>query len=124
MRKIMLLAAMLIAPGVAAEPAEAGGLGYGHHQFAPPAFNHHRYVRPPHFGHRGSVAVFRFDNSRFGFRHSRPTFVRPPHFRPPHVWRHHQRAPVLTFGRPPHAKPWGGFQTRHGAWHGRPHHRR
>lgn len=123
MRKIVLLAAMLIAPGMAAEPAEAGGRGHhGQHQFAPPAFSHHRYVQPRHFGHRGSVAVFKFHNRSFGVRHGRPTFVRPPHFRTPHVWRPHYRSPPLTFGRHPQGRPWSGFRTHQGVWWGRPHH--
>jgi hypothetical protein len=78
MRKIVLLAAMLIAPGIAAPPAEAGERGRGHHFSAPPAFGHHRPVQPRHFGHRG-VVVFQYRSGGFGYRHGRPTFVRPPH---------------------------------------------
>jgi hypothetical protein len=102
MRKIVLLAAMLIAPGIAAPPAEAGDRGRGHH----------RPVQPRHFGHRG-VVVFQYRSGGFGYRHGRPTFVRPPH-----VWRPPHRAPVLTFGRHPHAAPWRGFAPHHMPWRG------
>jgi hypothetical protein len=113
MRKIVLLAAMLIAPGIAAPPAEAGERGRGHHFSAPPAFGHHRHVLPRHFGHRGGGVAFQYRSGGFGYRHGRPTFVRPPH-----VWRPPHRAPVLTFGRHPHAAPWRGFAPHHMAWRG------
>jgi len=103
MRRIVLLAAMLIAPGFAALPAEAGDRGPGFRHFprhvgAPPhfwrdgkrfqpghfgqqrhfkprQFGHQRHFRPRHFAHSGAFLKFHDDN--FGF-----TLGTVPHFKP------------------------------------------
>jgi hypothetical protein len=150
MRKIVLLAAMLIAPGFAALPAEAGDRGPGFRNFPPhlgaPAhafhpghfrhfkprhFGHHRHVRPRHFAHSG--AFLKFHDGSFGFRlgtvprfkHHVVPHVRPHHFVTPHHFRrHHHRPPVLTFARPSHLKPWGFSRHHHKSWRGRSHRHR
>jgi hypothetical protein len=112
MRKIVMLAAMLIAPAMGTESAQAGDRGHGFHHSAPPAFAHQRHFQPPRFGHRGSVVVFKY---RGGFRHGPPASARPSH-----VWRPYHRAPALTFGRHPHPAAWRGFAPQHRVWSGRP----
>jgi hypothetical protein len=111
MRKIVLLAAMLIAPGFAALPVEAGERGPGFRHFpshfgAPPQvwrhgngfhFGQPRHVKPRHFGHQRpfrprhfahSGAFLKFRGNDFGFR-----LGTVPHFKPrhlvPHVRPHH-----------------------------------
>ena len=141
MRKIVLLAAMLIVPGLMAGPAAAGdrGPGFRHsppHIGAKPHFSHHgkwfhgrhfgppRHFRPPHVGRPGGVVVFKFHQGGFGFKRGTFAPVRPPHFRPPHFRPPHYRPPVLTFGHAPHFKSWAAGRDHHRAWRGRPHHRR
>ena len=143
MRKIVLLAAMLLAPGFAAAPAEAGDRGPGFRHFSPhfgaPAhvwrqgrwfhrehFRHHRHFRPRHFAHSGVLLKFHHDG--FGFRFGAPRHFKPhhfvPHFRPHHHFRrHHHRPPALTFARPSHFKPWGFSRHHHNTWRDRSHRR-
>ena len=114
MRKIVLLAAMLIAPGLAALPAEAGDRGPGfrhapphvgaaphvwrhgksfhpghfrhHRHVSPRHFGHHRHFRPRHFAHSG--AFLKFHDGSFGFRLGTVPHFKRHHF-VPHVGPHH-----------------------------------
>jgi hypothetical protein len=122
MRKIVLLAAMLVAPGFAALPAEAGDRGPGFRHFsphlgAPHAWRHgnwsnpvhFRHVGPRHFGHsrhfpprHHSGAFLKFHGGDFGFRLGSVPHFKPrhfvPHARPHHfVERHH-----FGFAKPHH----------------------
>lgn len=134
MRKIVVLAVMLIAPGMAPQSAEAADRrpGFGNfppHSFSQPHFARHgsrshgghfgppRHFQPRHFGHFGG-SVLRFHNRGLGFR-----FGNLPHVRPPHFARHH-RAPFLTFGHLPQVSPWGFSQRHHQVWRGPPPRRR
>ena len=144
MRKIVLLAAMLIVPGLMAGPAAAGDRGPGFRHFpphvgAPPhvwrqgrwfqpgRFDPPRHFQPRRFGHSG--AFLKFHDGSFGFRFGTPRHFKPFHFVPPHFakphhfGRHHHRPPALTFARPSHFKPWGFSQRHHKSWRGRSHRR-
>jgi hypothetical protein len=126
MRKVLMLAAMLIVPALAPEPVQAGDRGHGFrhapshfgagkHFSHPGKWAHGRsFSHPRHFGHSSGRVVLRF-HSGHGF-----TFGHRPFVKPHHVFRH--RAPVLTFGHHPHFKPWG-FSQHQRVWRGRSHHR-
>lgn len=111
MRKIVLLAAMLLAPAFAAAPAEAGdrGPGFrhfsphvgapphvwrhgksfhsrGHRDFKPRHFGHHRHFRPRHFAHSG--VFLKLHDGSFGFKLGTAPHFKPRHF-VPHVRPHH-----------------------------------
>jgi len=113
MRKIVLLAAMLLAPGFATLPAAAGDRGPGfrhapshfgapkvwrhgkgfhpghfgkHRDFKPRHFGHHRHFRPRHFAHSGTF--LKFHDGSFGFKLGTVPHFKRHHF-VPHVRPHH-----------------------------------
>jgi hypothetical protein len=129
MRKILMLAAMLAAVGIAPQPAEAGDRGFGFRHFSGHAgakfhrphhglkfhrrglFGKHRQFEPRHFGHfghRGFVLKFGVGDLRFRFGHV-PRFER-------HLFghRHGHGGLILRFGQPRHLAPWHhrGFAFR------------
>jgi hypothetical protein len=132
MRKVLMLAVMLIAPALLPERAEAGDRGHGFRHapshfgagrhFSHPgkwlhgrSFSQHRHFWPRHFGHSAGRVVLQFHSGGHGFK-----FGHRPFFKPHHVFRH--RAPVLTFGHQQFLKPWG-FSHHQRIWRGRSHHR-
>ena len=143
MRRFLMLAAMLIAPAMAPQPAEAGDRGHGFRHSPPPLFTqprfshygkpfhfghrpviprhfgHPRPVMPRHFGHSRGTVLFKFHSGGFGFKHGLLPPARPHHFHRPH-----HRAPALTFGRPSHVKDWGFSRSHHKSWRGRSHRHR
>jgi hypothetical protein len=124
MRKILMIAAMLIAPGMAAGQAEAGDRGPGFRHAPPPLhaqphfvprgkafhgrqFSHYRPAPPRRFGHSGGVVVFRFNGGGFGHRPA--PYVKAHHF----SGYHHRPVPAFGYRRP---VGWG--------WHGQPYRHR
>ena len=133
MRKIVVLAAMLLAPGMTALPAEAGerGPGFRHfpshfgppqvwrhgkgfhfgqpRHFEPRHFGHDRHFRPRHFAHSGAFLKFRGND--FGFRFGTVPHFKPrhfgPHVRPQHFVKRHHFGFVKPhhFGRHHHRPP-------------------
>ena len=94
MRKVLMLAVMLLTPAIVPEPAAAGDRGHGFrhapsHADAKRHFSHHgkwlhgrsfsppRHVAPRHFGHAGGWVVPRFHGGGPGFKFGHGPYVKP-----------------------------------------------
>lgn len=116
MRRLVMLAAMLAAVGLAPQPADAGDRGFGFGHFSPHpsaklhqphhrfgghhrhAFGKHRHFKHRHFAQPGFVLKYRGGDFAFSFGHVQRPGVR--HF----GHRHDGGGLVLRFGQSWH--PW------------------